>query len=760
MISVFIGFRSFKFWVYFIQISMKFILIVAFALSALSLNSQTLNGQILDSLDQSVIPFSKIYILELDLHTQADENGEFTISTKLPINYQLIVSAPSYESFKLKMTNSENQIKVYLTQSHHEIEEVTISGPKGTLQRYNAVHIERMSLKDLSQIASTTLGEAIAKMPGVYNTSTGLGISKPVIRGMQGIRVVSMLNGLRIENQQWAGDHGAGITSLGIGSVEVIKGPASLLYGADALGGVIYYVDESYAAQNKTEFGFNTQNESNTLGTTNQFSFKKSGDNIRFNLAGSLSDHADYRLPDNRFAANSRFREHAVKSSFGWNRSKGVLNIRYTYNATNVGIPGHTHDAVIAEDKLKVNNQSREQRLPYQDFRNHYLSFDNKWFLKKGEVQLLLGQTINQLTEFEEKVTIPGIKMNLYNSLYHLKYKRSINEKLSYKVGVQGMYQMNQNDLKATELLLPKSSMLDNGVYLIGFYNHKTWDLQAGLRYDQRMIHTDKEFKGNAIYNETFEGLNFSAGAVRNKDKYTFRVNVSSGYRAPHISELLANGFHHGTLRYEIGNLNLKSENATQVDVTFERHGDHLELVVNPFYNYIQNYTFINPIDSLIEALPVFVYEQLDAVQLYGIDFGFHFHPHFAHWLHIETSYSFIESQSTRQISLMPQNRILSGLKFDVKDVLFFKSNKISIDYNYFFKQDKVSELESESPFYQLVNIGINTTCGKKENFDLNIGCKNVLNTTFIDHLSRLKNLGLESPGRNFYLKLSYNFSK
>ena len=213
-------------------------------------------------------------------------------------------------------------------------------------------------------------------------------------------------------------------------------------------------------------------------------------------------------------------------------------------------------------------------------------------------------------------------------------------------------------------------------------------------------------------------------------------------------------------MRYEIGNLNLKSENATQIDVTFERNGDHLELVVNPFYNYIQNYTYINPIDSLIDALPVFVYEQLSDVQLYGVDFGFHFHPHFAHWLHVETSYSFIESQSSRQVSLMPQNRILSGLKFDVKDVLFFKSNKISIDYNYFFKQDNVSEIEAKSPFYQLVNIGVNTTCGKKENFDVNIGCKNLLNTTYIDHLSRLKNIGLESTGRNFYIKLSYNFSK
>jgi iron complex outermembrane recepter protein len=738
---------------------MKFILLIL-AFSAFTLRSQTLEGQIIDSSNQTAIPFAEIYIFELDLHTQSDDNGMFSISAQLPNSYQILITASNYEFYKATLSNVSNEIiKFYLTESHHKLEEVIVSGPKGTLQRNNAVHIERMSLKDLNQISNTTLAEAISKIPGVYSASTGLGISKPVIRGMQGIRVVSMLNGLRIENQQWGGDHGLGITSLGIGSVEVIKGPSSLLYGADALGGVIYYVDEKYAAQNKTEIGFSTQNETNTLGTTNQIWFKKSGNNIRFNLGASLSSHADYRLPNNRFAANSRFRDQSIKSSFGWNRSKGVLNIRYTYNTTNVGIPGHTHEDIIKESKLKVANQSREQRLPYQDFQNHYLSVDNKWFVEKGEVQLLLGQTLNRLTEFEEKVTIPGIKMDLYNSLYHLKYKRNVNKKLSYIGGIQGMYQMNLNDIKATEVLLPKSSMLDNGAYFIAYYNLKYWNLQAGVRYDQRIINTDEIFKGNDPFNQTYDGMNFSLGAVRNKSKYTYRANISSGYRAPHLSELLANGFHHGTLRYEIGNLNLKSENATQLDLTFERHGDHLELIINPFYNYVQNFTFINPIDSLIDGLPVFVYDQLTDVQMYGVDLGLHFHPHFAHWLHVEASYSFLESHSERQISLMPQNRILSGLRFDFQDISIFKSNKLVFDYNYFFKQDRISEMETKSPFYQLLNIGINTSIGEKERFDLSFGCKNLLNTEFIDHLSRLKNIGLESPGRNIYFKLTYQFS-
>ena len=743
-----------------IQIQMKYILLL-FVFSALSVKAQTtLEGKVFDSISKSSVPYAEIYILELELFTRTDEAGHFFISSKLPNQYQVIVSALGYETQRLILQNKQTNIDFYLIESHQELEEVTISGPKGTLQRENAVHIERMNMKDLNQIATTTIGEAIAKIPGVYNTTTGIGISKPVIRGMQGVRVVSLLNGLRIENQQWGGDHGIGVTSLGIGSVEVIKGPASLLYGADALGGVIYYVDESYAAQNKLEVGLSSQNESNTLGTTNQFWVKKSGNNVRFSLAGSLSNHADYQLPSGRYAANSRFAENTVKSAFGWNRKNSVLNVRYTYNSTNVGIPGHTHDAVIEESKLKVAQQSRKQRLPYQDFKNHYLSIDNKWFMKRGEVQLLLGQTLNQLTEFDEKNTIPGIKMNLFNSLYHLKYKREVSEKLNYIVGVQGMFQQNFNDLSASEFLLPKSTMLDNGGYLIGFYTHHKWNFQAGVRYDLRVIETAESFKGNSIFNENYNGFNFSFGAVRNTKKYTTRLNLSSGYRAPHLSELLANGFHHGALRFEIGDLNLKPEQATQLDLTFERHGDHLEVVLNPFYNYIQNYTFINPIDSVIDGLPAYKYTQMDEVHLFGVDFGFHLHPHFAHWLHIESSYSFIQSESQRQIALMPQNRILTGLKLDLPNFSIFKSNTVVLDYNYFFKQDYVSDLETKTPAYKLVNVAFNSKLGSSENIEWSIGCKNLFNEMYIDHLSRLKNIGLESPGRNIFFKLTYRFTK
>jgi iron complex outermembrane receptor protein len=137
------------------------------------------------------------------------------------------------------------------------------------------------------------LGEAISNMSSVYQTSTGLGISKPVIRGLSGMRVISFLNGLRIENQQWGGDHGMGINENGIGNVEVIKGPSSLLYGADAMGGVVYFTDEAYAKQNEIQAKVESRYETNTSGSNNFATLKFNKNNLRFNLHANYANHAD-----------------------------------------------------------------------------------------------------------------------------------------------------------------------------------------------------------------------------------------------------------------------------------------------------------------------------------------------------------------------------------------------------------------------------------------------------------------------------------
>ena len=114
---------------------------------------------------------------------------------------------------------------------HLDLQEVTVSSGSTVTQNKNPFHIESRKINDLNQIPALNLGELIGRIPGVYSSSLGNGISKPVVRGMQGMRVITLVNGLRLEGQQWGGDHGMGLSELGIGTAEIIKGPASLIYG-------------------------------------------------------------------------------------------------------------------------------------------------------------------------------------------------------------------------------------------------------------------------------------------------------------------------------------------------------------------------------------------------------------------------------------------------------------------------------------------------------------------------------------------------
>lgn len=739
----------------------RLVLIIGAILCINGIYAQSFTGVITSNSTNQPIQGVTILVLDVNAQLISDSLGRFNFVNNLPSRINVQFSAVGYETEVLFLEANSTIQQIKLNEKHVSLDEVTVSGSKGMLQKFNAIHIETRKINELNAIPSTNLGEALATIPGVYNSSTGNGISKPVIRGMQGIRVVSLLNGLRIENQQWGGDHGMGITELGIGFVEVIKGPSSLLYGADALGGVIYYEDEPFARQNEMQLGVKSQFESNTLGTNNQLSYKVSKRNIRLNLAGSYSNHADFKLPNGAFLINSRFNENGFKAAFGTNYKNWGLSVRYNYSSSVVGIPGVTEDSIPTPESYQTTEQERKLLLPSQLFHNHFLSIQNSWYLAKQTISLMLGETVNRLQEFEESKDTAALIMLLSNTLYHLKSVTKFNGQFNFVYGFQGMIQDNSNDPTAEEKLIPSSVTFDNGIYGLMYFKYSKWNTQAGIRGDVRTIKSRENFNGFEGVKKQFPSLNFSIGTVRSGKESTARMNVSTGFRAPHLSELMANGAHDGALRYEIGDINLKAEKATQLDLTYEIHKDHLEFIVNPFGNYIHDYILLTPIDSTIDNLPVFQYKQMSQVWLYGGDLAIHFHPHFAHWLHLESNYSFIQSESKNEkLALMPQNRISSTMRIDFKMNSWFKLTEIVVQHAYLFEQNRVASFETSSPAYQLINIGTTMKLGKKMPINIGFGVKNLLNATYIDHLSRLKNIQVSQPGRNVYLSLKYTFSK
>jgi len=703
------------------------------------------------------IPFAHVNFVDLGILLLADENGYWTLKGVNNGVYRIEISAYGYGSTLFEADLSEIITPFYLTENHRELDQLIVTH-QGVLQRESITAIAALPLNDFRSIQSPNLGEALTGIPGVYQTGIGQGISKPVIRGLSGSSVVTYLNSLRIENQQWGGDHGLPITSLGIGSVEVIKGPASLLYGADALGGVVYFVDEPYLSQGTSQLSLQSRFDSNTLGTSNQIGFKWSKQNLRMNVYGAYDNHADYQLPSKKYVINSRYNQAAAKVAIGYGKKNWIINFRYNFYQGRIGLPGHTHDPESNSLTFQSAVQKRGENVPAQSITNNFFALEQKLFFKRSEINLTVGHTRNGLNEFEEKIFTPDIVLQLNNTVYNGKWRFRITENLNLFVGSQGMYQVNKNGPLAPERLIPDATTLDLGAFTLFTYQYARWRFQLGARLDNRNIKTNDD---NLALNieKNYQGFNYSAGMARLGEKSTIRINVSSGFRAPTSTELLADGIHHGAFRYEKGNLNLQTEKATQIDISYAFHFDDLEVIVNPFFNRIQDYIYLYNTGETQEEYQVYRYQQAVYAQLYGLDFGFHYHPHKAHWLHIESSFStvFAEDEAKAALPLIPQSRINNQFRIDFNGKRTVQVKHLMIQYLYFFKQNRVGMLETFSPDYHLINLGLTIDVNTKRPFQFTCGVRNLLNIDFQDHLSALKQIGLSNPGMNAYVGVKFD---
>ncbi len=738
----------------------NFILWASLFFNSSFLAQQGISGIVVDAQSRKAVSEVLISVPSFQIQVRTDARGMFAFPFTWTDQQVVQVKHPEYESIDTMIIGNTSNLIFELNLGHMTTEEVTVSAQQITSRSKNTVPMEVRSLNDLQLSGAIQVSSLLTKIPGVYASSLGNGIAKPVIRGMQGMRVLTLVNGLRLEGQQWGGDHGLGIGELALGSVEVIKGPASVLYGADALGGVVYLVDEPYARIGQQTLDLQQKLNQSTKGTSTSITFKKSEGNKRFLLAGSHANHADFLLPNGRFAKNSRFHEWVGKASYSWFKPNQIHQIRYAYNNTVAGIPGHTHDSLATPMSFQVPTQARRYSLPAQFFTNQLLSYEYKRFWTGQEFNMLLGQTHNRLVEYDEKVTKPTMEMDLLNSLIQVKWtKKWLTQQLI--IGAAGMLQLNLNAINAESQLLPNALTLDQGLFALYKYELSSKHLiQMGLRQDLRWIQTQSLTQS---IHKRYANPNASAGwSWQATKRQRHRINFSSGFRAPHLSELLANGFHHGALRFEIGNSSLVPERSFQLDWSSDWSGEHGSITLNPYHAWVRNYIYIQPNGASIDGIPVFTYEQFELGRLYGLDLSAHYHPHWLHNLHWDGNFSYIHFQSPQDstISFLPPTRLQNELQYHWQFKRSIQKVELSCSHTWLFAQSRVAYQETPSESYYLLHLNARAYYEKKGTWILQAGVQNLTNNIFIDHLSRLKNIGMPGPGRHFYVNIKYRFQK
>lgn len=718
----------------------------------------TLSGTVTDLRNQPIKGVS-IYASELHKGTTTDENGKYTISNLPSKNLKISFAFVGFalQNRTINSLQKENTLDIILEETIFEMDEVIVSTAFNKIQSQNVMKVEHESIKNLQRKGTSTLIEGLATIPGVSQVSTGTSIGKPVIRGLSGNRVLVYSQGVRIENQQFGDEHGLGLNDSGIESVEVIKGPASLLYGSDALGGVLYFNLEKFADANTFKANFSQKYFSNTAGSSSSLGLKTSTDSWKFMARGSYNTHSDYKIANGDRVTNTRYNETDFKTGIGYSNAKFSSVLRYNYNELDLGIP---------EDGIANQTTSKKIGFPKQGVFNHLLSSKNVFFFEKSKLDFDLGYVANDRSEFEDSnVAVLHMKLKTFN--YNAKYHLPKMGRIETIVGVQGMHQTNTNS--GEEYLIPDAVTNDFGVFGTANYEWNSNVLQAGVRFDNRNITTDAQ--GIAGENGSFEAIdksydsfNASLGYKTNlADDLTLRLNVASGFRAPNLAELTSNGVHEGTNRYEIGNSDLETEQNVQTDLNLEYKTDHFEFFVNGFYNHINNYIYTSPTGEVIDENAVFDYIQ-DNAKLYGGEIGLHFHPHPLDWLHFETSIETVtgEKQSrsvgSDYLPLIPANNWNNTIRteFDIKNWL--EDGFATLHVSSTFNQKNVSGFETESNGYNLVNLGFGGTVKLgKTTFDVNINGNNLFDKRYIAHLSRLKTDGIPNIGRNIVLGVNFN---
>ncbi len=739
----------------------------------------TLSGKILDAETGEPLEQVSVYIPQLENGTVTDQDGNYSLKNLPEGNYKLVISYIGFKTYStsIEISSGSNQFDYQMAPSAIEMDEVVLSTPFHKLQRENVMKVEQKSMEELKQQGAITLSEGITSIPGVSSVSTGVGIGKPVIRGLSFNRVLVYTQGVRLENQQYGGEHGLGINDAGISSVEVIKGPASLLYGSDALGGVLYLNPEKFEASGETSGDVNMRYFTNTLGYNANAGFKTSGEKLKFLVRGAYASNADYETGDGTSVTNSRFNEADLKTGLAYQASKFKTELRYNYNASELGIP----------EEIGVQNNDRDPLMPYQELSTHIISSKNNFFFKKSSLEATFGYTVNNRKEFEEhhheeehegeehegeehaeeehaeeeheEGEGAALDMRLSTLNYNIQFNPQWG-KMTTIFGVQGMHQTNENF--GEEVLVPNATTNDFGVLATSHIHFNDSDLQIGLRYDLRSINGEESgVEGDEEYipalSKDFNSFNAAVGYRMDLTQNVMgRLNLATGFRAPNLSELTSNGLHSGANRVEIGNPDLDSEQNFQVDLALEYGNKHIEAYVNTFYNIINDYIYLEPTGEFRELDPIYNFQQQNAT-LYGGEFGFHLHPHPLDWLHLESSYDIVfgELEDKSDLPLIPANRWTNTFRVEWNKNQDYKYYAF-ITLQTFFDQNKVADYETPTPRYNLFNVGIG---GDIRIFNQKVGYSitgnNLFDKNYISHLSRLKADGIANIGRNISFNLN-----
>ncbi|HTB25581.1 MAG TPA: TonB-dependent receptor [Puia sp.] len=758
----------------------------------------TLSGKVLDSASGKGLPGASVYIADLKLGVTADENGDYHFAN-LPSGTYLVEAHAIGHSTQIKsIAITEKAVLDFsLGLQYTEESPVVITGmSKATQIKRSPVPIVTMSHVAIAENLSTNIIDAISKLPGVTQLTTGPNVSKPFIRGLGFNRILTLYDGVRQEGQQWGDEHGIEVDQYGVDHAEVIKGPASLTYGSDALAGVVNLIPTPPAPEGKIQGDVIAEFQTNNglfggsgmvEGTKNGFEWMG---RVSHKEASNYSDRADGRV------YNTAFNENDATVSLGLHRAFGYSHLNFSVFDDLQEIPDGSRDSATRQFTKQITDSDTYRPIVtnaelhsyaitplHQHVQLYHVYSTNNFALGSGRITVNLGfeRSVRREYSHPQEPDVPGLYLQLNSYVYDLKYYFPSFNGWDITTGLNGMYQQN-TATNGTEFIIPSFHQFDIGPFAMVKKTFDKLDIAGGIRFDSRSFTNDPmytvskgidydvpvygpdttgAYQAFPYYHKIFSGYSGSLGLTYSfSNKWSAKANISRGYRSPNISEISANGVHPGTGIYQVGNPDFNPEFNVQEDIGLNFNSKIAVINFSVFYNNVSNYIFnekilnVDGADSTREGNDVYQYRQGKAA-LYGGELSIDIHP--IPQLHFENSVSVVYgnllsspgkpiTDSTQYLPDIPPVHGISELQYDFTNKnLHLVNGFVKVSAAFSATQNRVylaDNTETPTPGYTLINAGVGGGFTNKQNkivFNIYILANNIFDVIYQDHLSRLK---------------------
>ncbi|MEO8413480.1 MAG: TonB-dependent receptor [Ginsengibacter sp.] len=735
---------------------------------------RVLKGNVEDANTLQPIVSASISFAGLNKGTTSNAYGRFnvTVPQNLP-GVKMVISALSYLNDTIPIIYGRNYYAILLQPSKNFLDEIIVTGvSRATLERENPAPVIAVSAKEIEHATESNIIDVLVKnVPGLSAVKTGPNISKPFIRGLGYSRVLTLYDGIRQEGQQWGDEHGIEVDDYNIEKAEVIKGPASLMYGSDAVAGVVSLLT-AMPHENDSKFHgrlFSEYQGNNHL-SGNSFRLTYANVHWAYALRGSYRIAGNYINNIDGKVYNTGFRETNASATIKHTGNNGHSDLNVTLYNNLQGIPDGSRDSLTRDFTKQVyegifddvkhrlvvsDNELNSYRLsPLHQRIQHYRIYSNNHYqLDNGAIDFLLAFQQNIRREYDHP-TEPqqaGLYVRLNTLNYGFRYNAPEILNTYITVGINGMYQDNKSK-DATDFPIPDYKLFDAGGFIYAKWKQNNWTITGGIRYDIRNL------KGSDLYtvtdsttmfservfssatagtnlqfpsfDKTFTGTSFSLGITFKINKFiSLKANMAKGYRTPNITEFAANGLDPGAHIIYLGNRNFVPEFSMQGDIGAEVNSTNLYASVSVFNNHIQNYIYLSQLtDANGNAITntqgdkTYQYQQATA-QLYGLEASMSFHPERIKGFSYNSAFSLIYGYNRSAIyknkgaygeylSLIPPPKLLSSLSQEVQTkskLIPLFTVKTEMEYN--ATQNRylaLNNTETATPFYTIFNFSVN----------------------------------------------------